>query len=141
MSYLSLISLFETSHNHFYIFEIPNQEDVHMDLSLGWGGHSCGADNEINRNAQRKRVIMIPADSRHTSMRVMTTAEATVTMILDERLNAKVYINWTHIDLKILRVVTHQANQNAVTCHQRENQQQLVWFMWIFLFLWNICIL
>ena len=59
-------------------------------------------------------------------MRVMRTAEATVTMLLDERLNAKVNMNRTHIDLKILRVVTPQANQNAVTCHQRGNQQQLV---------------
>ena len=69
---------------------------------------------------------MIPADSRHTSMRVMRTAEATVTMLLDESLNANVNMNRTHIDLKILRVVTHQANQNAVTCHQRGNQQQLI---------------
>ena len=69
---------------------------------------------------------MIPADSRRTSMRVMRTAEATVTMLLDESLNSKVNMNQTHIDLKILRVVTPQANQNAVTCHQRGNQQQLV---------------
>ena len=47
------------------------------------GRHSHGANNEINRNAQRRRVIMIPDDSRRTSMRVMRTAEATVTMILD----------------------------------------------------------
>ena len=53
---------------------------------------------------------MIPGDSRRTSMRVMRTAEATVTMLLDESLNAKVNMNRTHIDLKILRVVTPQAN-------------------------------
>ena len=69
---------------------------------------------------------MIPADSRRTSMRVMRTAEATVTMLLDKILNAKVNTNRTHINLKILRVVTPQANQNAVTCHQRGNQHQLV---------------
>ena len=69
---------------------------------------------------------MIPADSRRTSMRVMRNAEATVTMLLDESLNSKVNMNRTHIDLKILRVVTPQANQNAVTCHQRGKQQQLV---------------
>ena len=69
---------------------------------------------------------MIPADSRRTSMRVMRTAEATVTMLLDKSLNAKVNMNQTHIDLEILRVVTPQANQNAVTCHQGGNQQQLV---------------
>ena len=69
---------------------------------------------------------MIPADSHRTSMRVMWTAEATVTMILDKSLNAKVNMNQTHIDLKIIRVVTSKANQNAVTCHQRGNQQQLV---------------
>ena len=137
----SLLSLFETSHNHFYLYEIPNKEDVQMALGQGWGGHSCGADNEINRNAQRRRVVMIPADSRHTSMRVMRTAEATIAMLLKKSLNAKVNMNRTHIDLKILRVVTPQAKQNSVTCHQRGNQQQLVWFMWIILFLWNICIL
>ena len=60
---------------------------------------------------------MIPVDSRRTSMRVMRTAEATVTMLLDKSLNAKVNMNRTHIDLKILRVVTPQENQNAVTCH------------------------
>ena len=49
---------------------------------------------------------MIPADSRRTSMRVISTYEATVTMILDESLNAKVNMNQTHIDLKILKVVT-----------------------------------
>ena len=69
---------------------------------------------------------MIPADSRRTSMIVMRTAEATVTMLLDESLNAKVNMNRTHIDLKVIRVLTPQANQNAVTCHQRGNQQQLV---------------
>ena len=72
---------------------------------------------------------MIPDDSRRTSMRVMRTSESTLTMILDESLNAKVNMNQTHIDLIILRVVTPQANQNAVTCHQRGNQQQLVLFM------------
>ena len=69
---------------------------------------------------------MIPAYSRRNSTRVMRTAEATVTMLLDESLNAKVNMNRTYIDLKMLRVVTPQANQNAVTCHQRGNQQQLV---------------
>ena len=69
---------------------------------------------------------MIPDDSRRTIMIVMRTAEAIVTMLLDENLNAKVNMNRTHIDLKILRVVTTQVNQNAVTCHQRGNQQQLV---------------
>ena len=69
---------------------------------------------------------MIPKDSRRTSMRVMRTAEATVTMLLEESLNAKVNMNRTHIDLKILRVVTTQANQNAVNCHQIGKQHQLV---------------
>ena len=69
---------------------------------------------------------MIPADSRRTSMRVVRTAEATTTMIMDKSLNSKVNMNQTHIDLKMLRVVTPQSNQNAVTCHQRGNQQQLV---------------
>ena len=69
---------------------------------------------------------MIPADSRRTSMPVMRNAEATVTMLLDKSLNAKVNMNRTHIDLKIIRVVTPQSNQNAVTFHQRGNQQQLV---------------
>ena len=68
---------------------------------------------------------MNPADSRRTSMRVMRTAEATVTMLLDESLNTKVNMNRTHIDLKILRVVTPQANQNAVNFHQKGNQKQL----------------
>ena len=125
----------------FLSFWNSNHEDVQMASGQEWGGHSCGADNEININAQRRRVIMIPDDSRRTSMRVMRTAEATVTMLLDESLNAKFNMNRTHIDLKILRVLTPQANQNAVTCHQRGNQQQLVWFMWILLFLWNIYIL
>ena len=69
---------------------------------------------------------MIPADSRRNIMRVMRTAEVTVTMLLEEILNDKVNMNQTHIDLKILRVITPQANQNLVTCHQRGNQQQLV---------------
>ena len=69
---------------------------------------------------------MIPANSRRTTMRVIRTSGATVTMVLEERLNAKVNMNRTHIDLKTLRVVTPQANQNAVTYHQRGNQQQLV---------------
>ena len=59
-------------------------------------------------------------------MRVTRNAEATVTMLLDESLNAKINMNRTHIDLKIPRVVTPQANQNAVTYHQRGNKQQLV---------------
>ena len=50
---------------------------------------------------------MIPADSHRTSMRVMRTAKA---MLLDESLYAKVNMNRIHIDLKILRVVTPQAN-------------------------------
>ena len=53
---------------------------------------------------------MIPSDSRRTIMIVMRTAEATVTMLLEKSLNAKVNMNRTHIDLKILRVVTPQAN-------------------------------
>ena len=69
---------------------------------------------------------MIPVDSRCTIMRVMRTTEANVTMPQDKSLNAKVNINRTHKDLKILMIVTPQANQNAVTCHQRGNQQQLV---------------
>ena len=69
---------------------------------------------------------MIPDDSRCTSMRVISTAEATVTILLEESLNAKFNMNRTHIDLKILRFVKPQANKNAVTCHQRGNQQQLV---------------
>ena len=70
--------------------------------------------------------MMIPGDSRRTSMRVMRTAEATVKMLLDKSLNAKVNMNQTHIDLKIIKAVTPQANQNAVTYYQRGNQQQLV---------------
>ena len=136
-----LLLLLEASHNRFYISEIPNQEDVQMASGQGWGRHIRGADNEINRNTQRRRVIMIPSDSRRTSMRFMRTAEATVTMLLEKNPNAKFNMNRTYIDLKMLRVVTPQANQNAVTCHQRGNQQQLVWFVWIILFLWNICIL
>ena len=69
---------------------------------------------------------MIPADSRRNSMRFVRTAEATVTMFTEESLNSKVNMNQTHMDLIILRVVTPQANQNAVNCHQRGNQQQLV---------------
>ena len=69
---------------------------------------------------------MIPADSSRTSMRGMRTAGATITMLMDKSLNVRVNINQTHIDLKIIGVVTHQANQNAVTCHQGGNQQQLV---------------
>ena len=69
---------------------------------------------------------MIPDDSRRTSMRVMRTAKATLTMLLDERLNAKANMNRTHIDLIILRVVTPQANQKVVTWHQRGDQKQLV---------------
>ena len=83
----------ETSHNHFYLSEIPNQEDVRMASGQGIGGHSRGANNEINRNAQRRRVIMIPPDSRRTSMRVMRTAEDNVTMLLEKILNAKVNMN------------------------------------------------
>ena len=64
-----------------------------MALGQGGGGHSQVADNEINRNAQIRRVIMIPADSRRTRMRVVRTAEATVTMLLYESLNAKVNMN------------------------------------------------
>ena len=69
---------------------------------------------------------MIPTGSRRTSMRVMRTAEATAKMLLEKSLNAKVNMNRTHIDLKIIRFVTPQANQNEVACHQRGNQQQLV---------------
>ena len=69
---------------------------------------------------------MIPGDSRRTSMRVMRTAEASVTMLLDKSLNAQVNMTRTHIDLNIVKAVTPQANQNAVTFHQRGNQKQLV---------------
>ena len=64
-----------------------------MASGQGWGGHSRGADIEMNINAQRGRVIIIPADSRRTSMRFMRTAETTVTMLLDENLNAKFNMN------------------------------------------------
>ena len=56
-----------------------------MALGQGWGGHSRGADNEMKINARRRRVIMIPADSRPTSMRVMRAAEATVTMLMEKK--------------------------------------------------------
>ena len=69
-----------------------------MASGKGRGGNSHGANNEININAQRRRVIIIPADSRRTSMRVIMTTEATVTMLLDESLNAKFNMNRTHID-------------------------------------------
>ena len=80
----------------------------------------------MKKNAQRRRVIMIPDDSRRISMRGMRNAEATITMLGDKILNSKFNTNQTHKDLKVLRVVTHQANQNAGTCHQRGNQKQLV---------------
>ena len=69
---------------------------------------------------------MIPVDSHCISIRVMRSVEATVTMLLDESLNAKVNMNQTHIDLNILKVVTPQSIQNAVTYHKRGNQQQMV---------------
>ena len=105
--------------------EISNQEEVQMPLVQGWGGHGCDADNEMNINAQRRRVILMPSDSSFPHMRVMRTTDIAVTMLLGENLNASVKMNRTHIDLQILRVVTHQANQNAVTRHKRGNQQQV----------------
>ena len=69
---------------------------------------------------------MIPVDSRRTSMGVMRITEATLTILMDKILIAKVNMNQTHIDLKIIKAVTPQANQNAAICHQRGNQQQLV---------------
>ena len=59
-----------------------------MALGQGGGGHSQVAYYVINRNAQIRSVIMIPADSRRTIMRVMRTAEATITMLLEKSVNA-----------------------------------------------------
>ena len=92
-----------------------------MASGQGWGGHSHGANNEIYRRAQRRRVIMFPANSHRNIIRGMRSAEATITMLLEKSLNSKVNINQTHIDLRTLRVVIPQANKNAATYHQREN--------------------
>ena len=46
---------------------------------------------------------MMPANSSLTNMRVMRTTVVTVTMVLDENLDANVNMNRTHIDLQILR--------------------------------------
>ena len=110
----------------FLIMEIPNQEEVQMASGKGRGGHGRDDDNEMNRNVQRRIVIMIPADSILTNMIVASMDDVTVTMLLDENLNANVNMNQTHIDLQILRVITPQANQNTVTRHQKGNQQQQV---------------
>ena len=59
---------------------------------------------------KEEEFFMIPADSLRTSIRVMRTTEANVTILLDESLNAKVNMNQTHKDLKIVRVVTPQVN-------------------------------
>ena len=41
---------------------IPNQEEVQMDFFQGKCVYVCGADNELNRNAQRRIVIVMPSD-------------------------------------------------------------------------------
>ena len=40
---------------------IPNQEEVQMDFFQGKCVYVCGADNELNRNAQRRIVIVMPS--------------------------------------------------------------------------------
>ena len=89
---------FEMFHNYFYL-----SKNVQMASGQGWGRHGRDADDEMNRNTQKIRVIMMPANSSLTNMRVMRTTVVTVTMVLDENLDANVNMNRTHIDLQILR--------------------------------------
>ena len=92
------------SHNHFYLFEIPNQEDVQMASGQRWSGHSRGSNNEIDINEQRRIVIMWPANSILTNMRSMRIIEGTDTTLIDENIDANFNKNWTNIYLRLLRL-------------------------------------
>ena len=58
---------------------------------------------------------MIHADSTLTTMRVMKTTKVTITMIMCQTFDTNDNINLTHIELKIIRVVTYQPNINKAT--------------------------
>ena len=97
-----------------------------MASGQGRGGHGRDANKCMNRNMQRRRAIIMSDDSSLTNMRLMRTIEVTIKIFLDKNLDTNINMNQIHIDLQFLRVATTLENQNAVTCHQRENQQKQV---------------
>ena len=81
-------------------------------------------DNSGNENdAKRRRCIPTPIDSTLVNRRVMRTTTITLAELLQENLDLTVNMNKRHVDVQIMRVITPQANQNAVTRYTRSNQQ------------------
>ena len=62
-------------------------------------GHGCDSDNQLNRNSQIRKVIMIPDDYILTSMRNMRTIKVTIKIILDENLDENFNMYQTNTDL------------------------------------------
>ena len=74
-------------------------------------------------NAQQRRCIPTPIDSTLINHIVMQTTTITIYKLLQENLDLTVNINKRHVDVQIMRVITPQANQNAVTQYTSSNQQ------------------
>ena len=58
----------------------------------------------------------------------MRTIIITIYELLQESLDLTVNMNKRHVDVQIMRVIIQQANQNAVSCYTRSNQQHEVRF-------------
>ena len=110
----------------------PNKEWVHIYLGQDEGAHVNDYGDHMNINEQKRWVITIHADSTLITMRVMKTTKVTITIIMCQTFDTNKNVNRTHIELKIIRVVTSQPNNNTATYYWRGNQQN--WFQ----FNWNI---
>ena len=95
-----------------------------MYLGQGKVGHDNDNNDHTNRNARRRRIILVPANSSLTNMILTRTTKVTIKTLMYENLDANVNTNKTHIDMKILMVARIQPNQNQVTCYQICNHQK-----------------
>ena len=64
-----------------------------MDLGQVQGVHVCDADDQMNKNTQTRRYIMMPTDSILTNIRVVKTSEVITTMLLYETIDTNANIN------------------------------------------------
>ena len=81
-------------------------------------------DNSGNENdAQRRIFIPTPIDSALINRIVMRTITITLSKLLQENLDLTVNMNKRHVGVQIVRVITPQANKNAVTRYTRSNRQ------------------
>ena len=72
---------------------------------------------------------MTYVDLSLVNQRVMAiTTNITLSELLQENLDLTVNMNKRHMDIQILRIITPQPNQNALTRYQRTNQTHQVRF-------------